>query len=296
MLQLVRLALLVFTPWLALVLAAPAAGAAPPQARLGWSHDRPAVRARIANGEPLVVHVTVALCHEDIIACGGGGLGNPARPATNLYWGALFGAKRFFDKPALGWTAVPQKAATDGVLERAVYRREVGGSSWGRDRVEQLVVLDAVHGSKIDAATTGFFRRAAEGSTLIIDDGSKRRRLPVAVAGYAGHNRLMDGLRLPASAPSEHAVPSFVLACESGPYFGDALRTSGSSPLVTTRTFMAPEGYVVEAMARALGKDRPASELRAAVVRAYAKWQKISTKSAGRIFTPASQRPAARPR
>lgn len=252
----------------------------------GDARWRAALAERVRAGEPVVVHVTVALCDNAQIACGSGGLGSPGNLRSNLYWGALFGAKRFFDRPERGWEAVAQRGETDGVLERAVYRRWVAGSRWGRrGRVEQLVVLDAVHGARIDEAVARFHRMATAGATLAVDDGSRRRDVRVSVAGYAGHNRLMDGLRLPEVEDGlREPVPSFVLACLSERFFSSSLRAAGSSPVVTTRAFMAPEGYAVEAAARAFGDHRTPEQIRDAVVRAYATWQKITPREAGRLF------------
>lgn len=247
---------------------------------------RAALGERVRAGEPVVVHVTVALCDNAQIACGSGGLGSPGNLRSNLYWGALFGAKRFFDRPEHGWEAVSSSRREPGVLERAVYRRWVQGAKWGRPaKVEQLVVLDAVHGARIDQAVKRFHRLATAGARLAIDVGDRSRDVTVSVAGYAGHNRLMDGLRLPDPVEGARApVPSFVLACLSDRFFASSLRQAGSAPVVTTRAFMAPEGYAVEAAARAFGDNRRPAQIREAVVRAYAKWQRITPRVAGRLF------------
>jgi hypothetical protein len=103
--------------------------------------------------------------------------------------------------------------------------------------------------------------------------------------GYAGHNRLMDGKTLPPAAKGGRSpVPSFVLACKSEPYFGEALEKAGARPLVTTSTLMAPEGYLVDAIARGLGENLGPAELRKRAVAAYAKWQRLTPKQAGSVF------------
>jgi hypothetical protein len=79
-------------------------------------------------------------------------------------------------------------------------------------------------------------------------------------------------------------VPSFVLACLSDRFFSAALGEAGSTPVVMTRAYMAPEGYVVEAAARAFGDNLPPAAIRDAVVGAYAHWQKIPTPTAARLF------------
>ena len=52
----------------------------------------------IHSGKPLVVHVTVPLCSNTQIDCGSAVAGDPDRLETNLYWGAAFGHRRFFDR------------------------------------------------------------------------------------------------------------------------------------------------------------------------------------------------------
>ncbi len=138
-----------------------------------------------------------------------------------------------------------------------------------------------------------FWQLGTQGGSVSFADGDAQRSVRVHVAGYAGHNRLMDGLELPGAPAPENApqpLRSFVLACDSEPYFGQKLRDAGSQPLVTTRSLMAPEGYVVEATVRALGDDESEAGVRARVVHAYAKWQRIPEKSAWAIFAGARAR------
>ncbi|MCA9623854.1 MAG: hypothetical protein KC731_32755 [Myxococcales bacterium] len=242
-----------------------------------------AARQAVRRGEPLVVQVVVPLCDDAQIACGGHGLGSPRNLKSNLYWGALYGAKRFFSRKGSGYEAV-EESTPEGLLERAVFRRRVAGARWGRrGEVEVLVVLDAIDGARIDDAIDRFASTATGGGTVTLRDG---RKLAVHAVGYAGHNRLMDGKKLPPPASAGKPLPSFVFACLSERFFAEPLRAAGAQPLVLTRAFMAPEGYVVEAMVRSLGENRSREEARARVVAAYAKWQKLSVTSASRLFAP----------
>jgi hypothetical protein len=74
------------------------------------------------------------------------------------------------------------------------------------------------------------------------------------------------------------------MACYSEPYFGAALRSAGSDTLVMTRNLMAPEGYVLDAITKALGEDAPREDVRRRAVEAYARWQRISPAAASSIF------------
>lgn len=268
-----------------IALAAPRAIAADPGAA-PWSAEHPRVREDLEKGEPLVVRVVVPLCHNGQIDCGSKVAGKPGALKTNLYWGAIFGARRFLDRKNSGWTRIEERAADGDVLERVVYRRFVPGKRWGLTRrLEQIVVLEAVHGEAIDRAVERLWSTATDGARIQFQDGGRTRDVGVHVVGYTGHNRLMDGLRLPEpSGATKRAVPSFVLACYSESYFSSALRRAGSRPLVMTRALMAPEGYVLDAVLRGLGENDSERGLTRRAVHAYAKWQKLSPGVAASIF------------
>ncbi len=247
--------------------------------------------ADIQSGHPLVIRVVVPLCSNEQIWCGAGFAGQPGKPATNLYWGAIFGARRFFERKRSVWSRVELSSGDGVVLERAVYRREVPASRWGLSRtepVEQIAVLEAIHGASIDDAVRRFWQTATRGGEISFQHEGKSRTVRVHVMGYVGHNRLMDGIafppRLPAAPGPPQPVPSFVLACNSEGYFTRPLTSAGSMPLVMTRTLMAPEGYVLDAVLRGLGENDSPTELRRRAIRAYAAWQRIPERQAGSVF------------
>jgi len=251
----------------------------------------PSVVADLRSGHPLVVRVVVPLCSNEQIWCGADFAGQPGKPATNLYWGAIFGARRFLERKRSVWSRVELSSGDETVLERAVYRRQVPASHWGLSRpepVEQIAVLEAVHGARIDDAVRRFWHTATRGGEVSFQDAGQQRTARVHVMGYAGHNRLMDGIafppRLPDASTPARPVPSFVLACNSEGYFTRPLSSAGSTPLVMTRTLMAPEGYVVDAVLRGLGENDSPTALRRRAIRAYAAWQRIPERQAGHVF------------
>lgn len=276
----------------------------------GWSEAYPSVRSDLEAGKPLVIHVTVPLCSNSQIDCGASWAGQPGRLSTNLYWGAIFGARRIFDGKRSGWERVEVTQQDDVYLERVVYRRFVSAKNWNLSRcatrgdakceVEQLVILQAVHGDKIDRAVDDLWKHATEGATVgFVDptrpEGKRRRSETIHVAGYAGHNRLMDGKRLPSPNPEEvlkrkrPARAAFVLACYSDRYFSDSLEQAGSTNLVSTQTLMAPEGYLVDAVAKGLGENDSDHALTERAIRTYAKWQRISIGQARQTFRAAKR-------
>lgn len=273
-----------------LALSAPAAAEPRGPARSArWTAGYPAIVADVQGGQPLTLLVVVALCDSQLIACGGQGAGDPGSLDKNLYWGRAFGVRRYFDETAKkrGWQRVSRAPGAGPVLEQLVYRRWVAPERWqGAAPVEQLVVLRAIHGRHIDAAVRDLYRFAGQGAEAVFEDGERTRRVTVHVVGYAGHNRLMDGVELAPDTPPSGAspLPSFVFACRSAPYFAETLSDLGSQPLVMTRDLMAPEGYIIEALARGLGDHVTVGELRDRVVQAYARWQRIPERTARTIF------------
>lgn len=261
-----------------------------------WTAQYPNVEQDVAAGKPLTLLVVVPLCDSKLIACGGQGAGNPGSLDKNLYWGRGFGARRYFDETAKQFVRIATERGSGPMLEQLVYRRTVPGARWGREQdVEQLVILRAIHGEHIDDAVRDFYRFATQGAEVTFESQGKARTVAVHVAGYAGHNRLMDGISLrdlvggTAATPATKPLPSFVFACRSSPYFSQSLREQGSNPLVMTRDLMAPEGYIIEAMARGLGDHVTPAELRKRVVSTYARWQRIPEKIASSIFARVGQ-------
>jgi len=254
--------------------AAPAASA--------WSESNPNVAADVSTGKPLVIHVIVPLCSRTYAHCGGGAKNDPTDLDGNLYWGAIFGARRVFDGKNGPWQRISSRRTSGDVLEHLVYRRSVSGRPFGvSGDVEQLVSLEAWNGNATDDAIAQFWKIATEGGSITYDGGTAR----IHAVGYAGYNRLMDDLKLP-PAPSSQArpIPSFVFARDSELTFGDALRRARSFPLSTTRGTMAPEGYVIDEAARSLGDNNSPRMLRARLIETYKKWQHIEGAEASFTF------------
>jgi hypothetical protein len=263
--------------------ASPAVPAGADPAASNW---RPQAEADVRAGAPFVVRVVVALCDNALIDCGSELAGRPSSLRYNLYWGAIFGAQRFLERKRSQFALLAVQKPGGAILERRIYERLASGQNWGLDagkKVRQIVVLDAVDGKSIDSAVDSFYQAATGGDAVLLPvSGAKAK---VHVVGYVGHNRLMDGRRLPvATRPSVGATPSFVLACESEAYFSPSLKRAGSVPLVTTRALMAPEGYVLAAVLRGLGDGKSRSEIRKGAVLSYANWQKLSYGAASWIF------------
>lgn len=246
------------------------------------------VRAAVAAGKPLLTHVLVPLCSNQQIDCGASWAGRPADLDKNLYWGAVFGVRTWMERPRSDWQVVSVAGAEGPRLERRVYRRWVSGAPFGKsDEVEQLAVFDAIRGDRIDDAVRLFWTSATEGGSLVFADAGTTRTERVLVAGYTGHNRMLDGLTLPPAPPDERRDPrsAFVLACLSERTFGAPLRAAGVPVLLTTTALVAPEAYLTDAVLHAIGDGRDSAGVREQAIASYVIWQKLSRAAAGNMFS-----------
>ncbi|MCP3168227.1 hypothetical protein [Myxococcus qinghaiensis] len=217
------------------------------------------------------VEVFVPLCDNALIECGRAPAGAPRALDTNLYWGAMYGAERFLSR-APGFKVVSREA---GPEDSAVLRVLVLERTAAKGERPVRLRLHAYAGDRIDTALEDFLRAAA---------GASRADLLV----WAGHDRLMDRAPPPVeSPPGASPRPVVVLACMSEQYFGPVLKTLGSSPIALTRTLMAPEAYLLEALATTVARHGPteATAMRSALVEAYARYQRISHRSASSVFS-----------
>jgi hypothetical protein len=200
-------------------------------------------------------------------------IGNGDDPHHNLYWGAAYGVKTFLSK-ANGWRKLGcEKDISETILERCQF-------SW-KDKL--TVTADAYRGSRIDQAMLDFMQQAATPP-----DAAKREMVV-----FIGHDGLMDAQNQPVIGRfpkhAGHDKQAVVLACMSDEFFAEHLLAAGSKPVVTTFSFMAPEAYVLEAIARGFADQTSEAELRSSAGIAYAKYQRISAKAGKSVFGANSQ-------
>lgn len=250
-----------------------------------WAPRGGVTHERVKETGRLVVHVLVPLCHNDQVVCGSARAGDPGDLDHNLYWGAIFGQKRFFSRKASKWTSEPVDAPPEGVLARAVFTQSFPGEPWARAApVTAWIVFDAIHGDAIDGAIDAFFAAAEGGSSVAWTSSGAPRSFTADAIGYAGHNRMMDGKKPAAPAPARTPIPSFVMACYSKSWFEEALAERHSPLIASTRALMAPEGYVIDALAVGLAANADPEALRRRIAAAYAAWQSIPEGTALGMF------------
>jgi hypothetical protein len=195
-------------------------------------------------------------------------IGNGDDAFNNLYWGAGFGVKTFLSR-ADGWKKIScEKDISNVILERCTFAY----------RNSLTLVAEAWRGIKIDEATIAFMKAAAT------PPANATREMVM----FVGHDALMDGVHsnLPKrfAKQANHTKQAAVLACLSDRFFRNHLEAAGAQPSVTTYGLMAPEGYVVEGIARSFAEGGDSAAQRRAAGLAYAKYQRISQRAGLGVF------------
>lgn len=231
--------------------------------------------AKIKN-EARVIHVLVALCDNENqgIVPVPASLGNGEDAQKNLYWGAAFGVKTFFSRSA-NWTRVSEtNNPKENVLQRIVFKHK---------RQNVYLVADAYRGSKMRETIDDFFAAVSGGKLENIKAGDS----PLQIAGSAdliafiGHNGLMDfDLKNAPRNADDEKRDAVILACASRNYFAEPLKKTGANPLLWTSNLMAPEAYILHDALDGWVAGETAEQIRVRAASAYAKYQRISRKSA----------------
>lgn len=239
-----------------------------------------------ASGKPLVAHVIVALCdnqYQGIVPVPKA-IGNGDDANNNLYWGAGYGVKTFFRRSP-DWKTISLAASENPkVLDQALFKREIIRNG---KKVTAYVFAEAWRGREIAAATEQFLK-ITQGNhlqTIAADQTDISVGQDAHVIAYVGHNGLMDFYppELQKNPDDQLARGAIILACKSHEYFKNLI-DSPTSLLLTTRSFMAPEAYSLEAAISSWFENSDKEKVAADASKAYAKYQKISEKSARTVF------------
>ncbi|MBK7581956.1 MAG: hypothetical protein IPI67_17330 [Myxococcales bacterium] len=275
---------------------APKPVVAPAAAAGGWSSRHAGISDDVQAGKPLVVEVFVPLCSD---AKGGPcgkhpGAGDPKNLEDNLYWGAVFGARRYLGRADAGWTRVEAGAGEGFELERATFKRSVRGSRWGTSGgVEVFVVLHAIDGESGEDALRRFLDVAGGGGRVKFNDGSGMREERVHAVGFMGRNPLLragrvpDKLELPPAATGA-GVPMFTTMAHARETLGGWMHAAKSREILLPRGPVASEGYVLDAVLQGIAANDAPWSIRKAVVKSYTRWHKIPANLAEMYFSPAT--------
>ncbi len=235
----------------------------------------------ISYSQTKTVHVFVSLCdnkYQGIVKVPEQ-LGNGQIPASNLYWGALYGLKTHFKK-SKDWKLVSTlKSDNPIILERLLFKHV---------SEDVYLLADAYNGKNIRECMEHFLmavngqreqKVVYQNKSLIFGGKSN-------LASFIGHNGLMDtSVDVKYVSKTTNKVETIILACKSKDYFIEDIKNAGGKPLVWTTNYMAPEAYVLKAALDGWINKESTSQLVERAAQAYNTYQKCGINGARRLFT-----------
>jgi len=245
----------------------------------------------IAQGNPVVVHVVVALCdnaNQGIVPVPDH-LGNGQDPISNLYWGAAYGVRTFLPRSA-DWMKV-ETTSPEGpcILDRIVLFAMLPRED---SVVPVYLIADAWDGAHIQEAMNAFFEMSAglEPETVSFNQDGERGTVEAGgsahLLAYVGHNGLMEfGLDMPVPPPTGAPPRSaMVLACMSLSFFHGHLESAGAHSLLLTTGLMAPEAYTLDGAIRTWVTEGTTVAVIEAAAHAYNRYQHCGMRGARGLF------------
>jgi hypothetical protein len=231
-------------------------------------------------GKTRAIHVYVALCdnkNQGIVKVSPR-LGNGKNPHHNLYWGAAYGIKSYFNK-SQDWKLIKTtKHPKTNVLERIIFKNRHSNT---------YLLADAYDGANIKQTVIDFLKSSAGDNTETVCIGMLKIQFGgnSDLIAYIGHNGLMDfSIDEYPERKNSKRRDIIILACYSKMYFETPIKKTGANPLIWTSGLIAPEAYTLELAVKGwiLGETNEQIRLRAA--RAYNHYQKCGLKRAKRLL------------
>ncbi|WMJ73619.1 hypothetical protein RCC89_10660 [Cytophagaceae bacterium ABcell3] len=144
--------------------------------------------ASAVSGQVKNIHVFVALCdneHQGIVPVPAS-IGNGKDPRNNLYWGASYGVKTYFQHKSPEWELIKEiKSKSPFVLERLLFKLK---------EKDVYMLADAYDGEQIKVCTEDFLKAANGQQPLEITSGDLKLSFGGGsdLLAYTGHDGLMD--------------------------------------------------------------------------------------------------------
>ena len=235
-----------------------------------------------------VIHVVVALCDNkyQAIAPVPAKIGNGQDAANNLYWGAGFGVKTFMKKQSQWQLVSTRNNPVAPILERLIFKHK---------HKNVYLVADAYDGQYIKEATQDFldFSAGAHVKNIPFQKQALAAGGQADMVVYIGHNFLMEYVMTQGPKPPavdemmrNHNVKrqAAVFACQSKRYFSESILKTGTRPLITTTTNMAPEAYSLNALVNGWVEGKTPQQIHEDIAQAYHKYQKSGIGGARKLF------------
>ena len=226
------------------------------------------------------IHVFVALCDNKFqgIVPVPAKIGNGQDAATNLYWGAAFGVKTFFNKSSEWKLVEVKKNPPENILERLLFKHKTKNI---------YLLADAYDGKYIKQTTIDFLLACSgKGITTINNNG---KEIPFGgmsdILAYVGHDGLMDfSLTNEFEKENDEDRKAIMLACISKKYFSSYIKSTGADPLLWSTGLMAPEAYTLHDALNRWIDTNDAAQTRNAAAAAYSKYQRCSMTAAKNLL------------
>lgn len=253
----------------------------------------------LAMGKPLIVHVHVPLCSNEIIWCGNERLGNGDNPRTNLYWATSGGFRGWFGRRGSGWRRVHRGPGADrDVLEVMVWKTRVTpGRTWRERGVSRpfdaYVVAWAWRGTAMRRAINAYVAD-------LYGSDSRVQKLPggmeiqagggAHVVAFVGHNGWMDippydWATAAARAGAGPSKGTIAIACMTAPYLAAQVPAATRVPLLMTTGLMFAGAHGFEGAVSAFARGQSFREIRDAAARNHAAGQEKSVRAVRGLFT-----------
>ena len=240
------------------------------------------LKTKIANNQPLVVHVFVPLCDNENqgIVPTSPKLGNGLDLKNNLYWGVRHGMKTIF-KLNKNWKMISSYNPIDTkILERVIFKR-----TYGKTAVN--LVMDAYRGDKMKETLEDYFNSLAENKmeTIMIEN----EEIPIYgnsdLLAFNGHNGLMDTeISYSITQPNIRQKDAVSISCSSIYYFENHYKKMNAYPIVTTQHNLYPGGFIMEGIIDKWATFEPDEKIRQEAGNAYHRVKKCGIKGARNIF------------
>jgi len=226
------------------------------------------------------IHVFVALCdnkYQGIVPVPAK-IGNGQDAATNLYWGAAFGVKTFFNKSS-EWKLIEiKKNPAENILERILFKHKTKNI---------YLLADAYDGQYIKQTTIDFLLACSGKGITSISNNDKEIPFGGAadIIAYVGHDGLMDfSLPNEFEKQNDEDRKAIMLACISKKYFSSHIKSTGVEPLLWSTGLMAPEAYILHDALNKWIDTGDASQTRNAAAAAYSRYQRCSMNAAKNLL------------
>jgi len=227
------------------------------------------------------IHVFVALCDNENqgIVPVPARIGNGQDPFHNLYWGAGYGIKNYFDVKSKDWKLIKTiKNPKDKILERVIFKHV---------RTNTYLLADAYDGAEIKQtvldflySSSGYFQTSVKIDSVTYNFGGASD-----LCAYVGHNGLMDVQINPHLKKKGDKVRDvIIIGCYSKDYFEPYIEDAGANPLIWSIGLMSAEAYTLEWALDGWVLNETDEQIRTRAANAYNYYQKCGIKGARNLL------------